>query len=470
MNPLPKLFSRLTVAYYHYVGETDEADALLREAQETHRNRIADAQQEFDAALLDCQMPTTVLMDVERYLQSLTVATSISIDNAQTSVQEPSATGVSCTEIVAESVESAVPNAQTSITASLNPCGKWDITELPVPEPTPESTPELVTTAVAAVGAALIFGSNRADIHARLKSVRESIPLSPMLIAEALGWERKRLTNMLGRPDFYKLESLQTLTSQLETLRDQLTPGKSSVMMTIDTPDSRRQDRDASVARTRALYQQARERYDVYAIAERAGINAKRLANLLSPSTFCALESINQLGDVLELMLAEPVQEKPLTCSVCAEPATQTTCHSCITAKAAQAKRESAVKQEAKPKPRIMPDPGRIVAVKPAPTTPTPTPKTFEFSHWTDFAVREIEAGKRQYPNGFSLIRHCIGGDIDANVWECVPVNQRLTAQQALYLRYVLVAGKLSPEKPYVIAIPHRDAAQELLEYIQREE
>ena len=87
MNPLPKLFSRLTVAYYHYVGETDEADALLREAQETHRNRIADAQQEFDAALLDCQMPTTVLMDVERYLQSLTVATSISIDNAQTSVQ-----------------------------------------------------------------------------------------------------------------------------------------------------------------------------------------------------------------------------------------------------------------------------------------------------------------------------------------------------------------------------------------------
>jgi len=296
--------------------------------------------------------------------------------------------------------------------------------------------------------------AQRHSAQARLRCVYErwKTVATPAQIAQAANVRAKKIPDLIAGEA--SLQSLEAMIALLESW-EQSPPFPTA-------KQERRQERDEALSRTRGLYEQARNRFSVDQIASRAGIKKGRLNNVLSPTTFCALGAVQALGDSLEAMLAEPVAEKPLSCSACNQPSTESTCHSCITAKAAQAKRESAVKQEAEPKPRIGHDPGRIVAVKPAPTTPTPTPKTFEFTHWMDFAVREIEAGKRQYPHGFSLIRHCIGGDIDANVWECVPVDQRLTAQQALYLRFVFVGGSLSPEKPSVIAIPHRDAAHEL--------
>ena len=313
-----------------------------------------------------------------------------------------------------------------------------------VTAPESEPTPEMAVAET--VGAALIFGSNRAEVHALLKARREELPLTNAQIAERIGTDRKRITNILGRPDFYKLEVLQGLTLQLESLQAGLSDDELLSIANQPCPappqnkQEKRRERDEALNHTRGLYQQARKRFSVDQIAERAGISSTRLGNVLAPSTFCAIPAIRQVGDVLEAMLAEPVAENPLTCSVCGQPSTEKTCHSCISAIAVKAKREG--------------------AVIPA---PRPKPKQFEFANWMDFAVSEIESGKRTFPQGFSLIRHCIGGDVDSNVWECVPSDQPLKHHEIAYLRFTRAADMWVCNPPSIVNLAHRDAAADLL-------
>ena len=405
----------------------------LDEAESRYTEAIAEAENWFESALEELGVSEQDVLSIERLLEGTPAPPSVDVwAQAEPTIAKKM-----------QVIEVPVNAATTAVV----PSAKWTIVDV--------TEPEVAET----VGVTLV----RAEVHARLKARREELPLTNAQIAERIGTDRKRITNILGRPDFYNLTTLREFTAQLESLQATLTDDEllsipNGTQPQTQTKVERRTERDEALARTRGLYERARKRFSVDQIATRAAISAKRLSNIISPAVFCRIDAIHDLGNTLEAMLAEPVAEKPLTCSVCAEPATQTTCHACITEKAAQAKREAAVQ----PKPRILPDPGRVVAVSHK-EKPGPKPKEFVFTHWMYPAITEIESGKRTFPQGFSLIRHCIGGDVDSNVWECVPSDQPLKHHEIAYLRFTRAADMWVCNPPSIVNLAHRDAAADLL-------
>jgi hypothetical protein len=245
----------------------------------------------------------------------------------------------------------------------------------------PPITPDVKAAVTAVVVGTAIAATTRAEVHTQLKARREELPLANQEIAERLGTNAKRLRNIFGRPELYKIETLQGMIAQLEGLQEGLTDGELLILANNRTPEPP----------TKEDWRQERE--------------------------------------------AATVKPEPV----------------------------------AKPKPRILPDPGRVVdpdhKEKPGPkpgTTPTPTPKQITPVDWMDAPLSEIASGKRQYPGGYSLIRHCIGGDVDSNVWECVPSDQPLKHHEIAYLRFTRAAEMWVCNLPTVIALAHRDAANDL--------
>jgi len=427
---------------------TKVADAInarrlsLDEAESRYTEAIAKAENDFEAALGYLGLSRHVVDALEIEAQKMSAFETPHIIGFTDR-------GFSVTSSDGDYDSTLGANAQTSV------------------QDTPESEPTPEMAVAETVGVALV----RAEVHALLKARREELPLTNAQIAERIGTDRKRITNIMGRPDYYKLEVLREFTAQLESLQATLTDDELLSIANGAEPQKtkaeRRTERDEALARTRGLYERARKRFSVDQIAQLTGINAKRISNLLSPSTFCAVPAIRELGDLLEAMLAEPVAEKPLSCSVCAQPATQTTCHTCITAMAAQAKRESAVKPDPTPTPKQYLREREIIAAKAAQAKresavqAKPTPKAVVVD-WMDAPLREIVSGKRELPDGFSLVRICIGGDVDSDIWQCVPPTQVLGKWDICYLKFTTAEGRWVVNPPTIVALAHRDAASDL--------